>query len=401
MSQTWNNGAVTFTGLKFNAAGTSDANSASGSLLMDLQVGSVSKFSVNKIGSVSSVQLTATNAVDCNIGIRMFGINGGQLTLGGAASGGIYFTPTTNQGSTPDTILTRRGTANIRLGAADVGATTATVTITIAAPGVVTWTGHTLSTGTPVVFTTTGALPTGITSGTTYYAVIVTDSTFQIASSVANAIAATPTVITTSGTQSGTHTGTRYNITQRLSMQSVTGVTDRLGADLFIQGSQGTGTGAGGSIIFQVAAAGSSGSAQNALATALTIAGTRDATFANNVIVGNDLTATGNVAVAAGSLFRFTSRGSMWATADGVFQFSNNLATDFGRINFGGSTSSFPALKRSSTTLQARLADDSAFASVQGKITTETAYTAGAIVATGYLTLYDSTGSAYRVPCVV
>ena len=67
----------------------------------------------------------------------------------------------------------------------------------------------------------------------------------------------------------------------------------------------------------------------------------------------------------------------------------------------GGQTSSFPALKRSSTTLQARLADDSAFASVQGKLTTDTAYTAGTVVPTGYITIYDSTGTAYRVPCLV
>jgi hypothetical protein len=68
-----------------------------------------------------------------------------------------------------------------------------------------------------------------------------------------------------------------------------------------------------------------------------------------------------------------------------------------GRLMFAGTTSSFPALKRSGTTLQARLADDSAFASIQGKLTTETAFAAGTVTATGYLTFYDSTGTAYRV----
>jgi hypothetical protein len=34
----------------------------------------------------------------------------------------------------------------------------------------------------------------------------------------------------------------------------------------------------------------------------------------------------------------------------------------------------------------------------QGKLTTETAYTAGAPTATGYLVLYDSNGTAYKVP---
>lgn len=92
---------------------------------------------------------------------------------------------------------------------------TATVTITIAAPGVISWASHPFVNtavnidACPVVFTTSGALPTGITSGTTYYVVpstIVAATSFQIATSVANALAGT--AITTSGTQSGTQTGT-------------------------------------------------------------------------------------------------------------------------------------------------------------------------------------------------
>lgn len=83
------------------------------------------------------------------------------------------------------------------------------ITITIASPAVITYTSHGLSnTGSsPVVFTTTGALPTGIVSGTTYWTVpgTVTASTFQIATSIVNAFAGTS--INTSGTQSGTHTG--------------------------------------------------------------------------------------------------------------------------------------------------------------------------------------------------
>lgn len=80
-------------------------------------------------------------------------------------------------------------------------ATPATVTITIASPGVVTWTGHGLVNGCQVVLTTTGALPTGLTAGTTYYVVNKTANTFELA--------ATPggTSIVTSGSQSGVHTG--------------------------------------------------------------------------------------------------------------------------------------------------------------------------------------------------
>jgi hypothetical protein len=83
----------------------------------------------------------------------------------------------------------------------------AVATITIASPGVITWTAHGLSTDglSPVNFTTTGALPTGLVAGTVYWTVpgTVTTDTFQLATSIANAIAGT--AINTSGSQSGTH----------------------------------------------------------------------------------------------------------------------------------------------------------------------------------------------------
>jgi hypothetical protein len=60
----------------------------------------------------------------------------------------------------------------------------------------------------------------------------------------------------------------------------VAGTTNTAGANFTIAGSQGTGTGAGGSIVFQTAPAGSTGTAQNALVTALTIDSTQNATFA-------------------------------------------------------------------------------------------------------------------------
>jgi hypothetical protein len=85
-------------------------------------------------------------------------------------------------------------------------APSAIVTISIAAPGIVSWTGHGLPVGTPVVFSTTGALPTGLTAGTTYY-VSLTDygaNSFAVAATQAGAIAGS--TITTSGTQSGFQT---------------------------------------------------------------------------------------------------------------------------------------------------------------------------------------------------
>jgi hypothetical protein len=78
----------------------------------------------------------------------------------------------------------------------------ATVTITIAAPGVITLNAHGLVNGHAVKFSTDGALPTGITAGTTYYVRNATANTFNLST----AYKATATVITTSGSQSGTHT---------------------------------------------------------------------------------------------------------------------------------------------------------------------------------------------------
>lgn len=91
---------------------------------------------------------------------------------------------------------------------------TSTITVTIASPAVVTW-GTTvpyladpngIATCAGVYFTTTGALPTGITASTNYFVIgsSISGNTFQIATSCDNAIAGT--AINTSGTQSGTHT---------------------------------------------------------------------------------------------------------------------------------------------------------------------------------------------------
>jgi hypothetical protein len=64
-------------------------------------------------------------------------------------------------------------------------------------------------------------------------------------------------------------------VAQTLGVQNVVGGTSNTaGANFTITGSQGTGTGAGGAIVFQTAPAGSTGSTQNALATAMTIAST-------------------------------------------------------------------------------------------------------------------------------
>lgn len=73
-------------------------------------------------------------------------------------------------------------------------------------------------------------------------------------------------------------------------------------------------------------------------------------------------------------LFNATSsRGGLQANADGVLQLRDAAGTDFGRLQFGGTSSSYPALKRNSTTIEARLADDSGYADFTADKTTATA----------------------------
>lgn len=75
-------------------------------------------------------------------------------------------------------------------------------TISIASPGVVTWANHGLNVTDPVVFTTTGALPTGLVAGTTYFVAATgyTAGSFTVSATPGGA------AINTSGTQSGVHT---------------------------------------------------------------------------------------------------------------------------------------------------------------------------------------------------
>ena len=224
LTQAWNSSGTTFTGLKFNVDTTTYNQSAAASLLMDLQVGAASKFSVSKAGVVSIPNTGANGSVGYAInnsivltqisayvtfksfltgGSSGFGftdVNGSNVTdfavlicPGGTAGGVInsssfaYSWTASNALGTIDTLLTRRAAANLRFGAAD---------------------------------------------------------------------AASP-------------------VAQKLSVQSVVagGGTNTAGQDFTITGSQGTGSGVGGSIIFQTAAANSGGGAgiQNTLANAMVI----------------------------------------------------------------------------------------------------------------------------------
>ena len=94
---------------------------------------------------------------------------------------------------------------------------------------------------------------------------------------------------------------------------------------------------------------------QNNAGTAVASVGSAGALSALSV------TSSDFVVAAAASYLGLTNRFSLTAPSDGVLLLRNWAGSDIGRVQFGGLSSAFPSLKRSGTTLQFRLADDSGF----------------------------------------
>lgn len=72
----------------------------------------------------------------------------------------------------------------------------------------ITQTAHGFKTGLKGQFTTTGTLPAGLSTSTDYWLIVVDDDTYQVASTLANALAGTAINITDQGADGNTHTFT-------------------------------------------------------------------------------------------------------------------------------------------------------------------------------------------------
>lgn len=263
LAQTWNAGAVTFTGLLFNATNTA---SASQSLLLDLQVGGTSQFKVNKSGAG-----TFTEGVSAGTYLRVNGTNSGYLAFGTA----------------DDVILQRDGAANTLAQRNSTNAQTFRVynTYTDASNyerGVFDWS------------TAANALTIGTQKAGT-------GATRVINFSVGNA--------------------------QRVQFGAASATLD-VG---LIFGADNT---------YDIGASGATRP--------------RYIYAANNVVTGGSF-----IGSSAGTL-TYGARTTITSPADGVLLLQNNALADFTRLQFGGTTSSFPALGRSGAVLRVRLADDSA-----------------------------------------
>lgn len=119
LAQTWNAGAQTFTALRVNAT---DTASASGSLLMDLQVGGASKLNIRKDGSIivpntagqfPILSWPVNGSIECGGLIRAdarFRIGPGanlQIDSGGVNTTGSYQFSASNATSAGDVVLVR------------------------------------------------------------------------------------------------------------------------------------------------------------------------------------------------------------------------------------------------------------------------------------------------------
>lgn len=83
--------------------------------------------------------------------------------------------------------------------------------------------------------------------------------------------------------------------------------------------------------------------------------------YAGTLVTAPTITSTGHVTAGAGSYFRVGNGNvQIGAPSDGVMTFYNSVGTDFSRLQFGGTTSAFPSLKRDGAGVSIRLADDSA-----------------------------------------
>lgn len=138
------------------------------------------------MGDYYSMPLNARVSLDIPFGIATTGATVGSV---------IANTPVTGSAVEPAFGLASTSLVNAQGFAVKPSA----VTMSIANPCVVTYNSHGLANGQVIRFTTTGALPTGVTSYTNYYVINQTLNTFEFSPNSYGV------AIITYGTQSGTH----------------------------------------------------------------------------------------------------------------------------------------------------------------------------------------------------
>lgn len=109
------------------------------------------------------------------------------------------------------------------------------------------------------------------------------------------------------------------------------------------------------------------------------------------VTVNSSITSDGFI-VSAGNSFSVASASKLASATDGYWTMTNNAGTGFTGLRFGGTTSSFPAIKRNGTRIDFRLADDSNDAPISA-LSLQTPAVTGGSGATSVLTLKSTSGT--------
>lgn len=109
---------------------------------------------------------------------------------------------------------------------------------------------------------------------------------------------------------------------------------------------------------------------------------------------GVSLDDSDNLSLAAASILVWAGRTKASSPSDGVLLVTNNAATDFARIQLGGTTSSFPAIKRNAATVDIRTANDGGYAPLRASVLT--ALSSGTPSSTGVVRLGNADWIAGR-----
>lgn len=110
--------------------------------------------------------------------------------------------------------------------------------------------------------------------------------------------------------------------------------------------------------------------------------------FSGNLTVAG-LFASGDLGAGATRDLYWSGRSLMQSPVNGNIVLKNVAGTDFGLLMFGGTTASFPALKRSTTSLLVRLADDSGYGGFDAL-----AYSAGGVAGLSQTKTVRASGGA-------
>ncbi len=395
ITQTWNSGGVTFTGLNFNLT---DTASDTTSKFLDLQKAGVSQFNVRKSGVIAFPVNNTDNYVGVGIGnwfdsIGFFGTSGiyavfnqGQLNLVSS----VYLSWNT------DTALSRNAAGTIQFGTTSANAagswlaangTIATGTITTSQPFTITQTwnagGVTFEGESTTVTDTASATLSRLRTwkvGASEVAGIIKDGSvfsasgfwrtaatslnganyhgFHLASAgitnlyggFAANTAPSMAVIGSSATVSAVQVGSTSSFAFCSTATAAGTVDTQLSRN------------AAGIIQFGTTSANAAGSWS---ATAGTLSGALQANSANITLLCSvsSLTAGAYIHAQVGAT---AASGSLHGEADGVLTLANWNADNFVRLNFGGTTSSFGALAKDGAGIQLICGDGTTGAFLSG-----------------------------------